>query len=369
MSGDGVTRAPGATSVTAAASVTGKLQKLRQRLRRRAHAPAHKNPLVAALAAVLDGDLDAAERLLAARVREDSTQVESYLLLAQLYRRRGETGRAIHIHQNLLLRGTLSAAEKLNTGIGLARDFERGGFLARALAAWRSVLQTAPQHEDALRAVAKLAAKLHDFELAITVTRKLARRAGAAAGPPEAKLLVQKAQAARAAGRETEARRTLRRALRRDAENAQAWEALGDLEAARGRVTAARSAWQRCATLDPRALATVTPKLAGTADAQATPEARAALTKFLRGLREQETGELHARLALASHLSAGGDTEGALAELAPALEEQPESLPLQGLRARILLAAGREGEAVKALRELLRVLDAGGALAPRERLE
>ncbi len=55
-----------------------------------------------ALLALLDRDFDAAEALIARALRSDSDDVEAYIALARLYRSRGEVGRALRIHQNLL---------------------------------------------------------------------------------------------------------------------------------------------------------------------------------------------------------------------------------------------------------------------------
>ena len=89
-----------------------------------------------ALIALLDDDPEGAELPLAELVRDDSTQIEVYLALGQLYRRRGEISRAIRIHQNLLLRSDLASEHRERALRGLARDFQRGGFLQRAISAF-----------------------------------------------------------------------------------------------------------------------------------------------------------------------------------------------------------------------------------------
>ena len=69
-----------------------------------------------------------------------STAVEAHLALGRLYRMRGEVGRAIRVHQNLLLRSDL-AREHMQTALeDLAEDFRQGGFLQRAIASYEEVL-------------------------------------------------------------------------------------------------------------------------------------------------------------------------------------------------------------------------------------
>jgi Flp pilus assembly protein TadD len=67
-------------------------------------------------------------------------------------------------------------------------------------------------------------------------------------------------------------------------------------------------------------------------------------------------------------LAARGEVEAALAELEALFEREPERLDAHAVRARVLLGAGREAEAAKALAELLDVLERQGALLPREEL-
>ena len=66
-----------------------------------------------ALARSLEQDWDGVESELAAVARARSASSDVYLALARVYRVRGEIGRAIRVHQNLLLRKDLSADERL----------------------------------------------------------------------------------------------------------------------------------------------------------------------------------------------------------------------------------------------------------------
>ena len=71
-----------------------------------------------ALLAVLENDYDAAESLITEAVHADSEDIEPYRSLARLYRLRGEIGRAIRIHQNLLLRDDVVGLK-----VGQGRDY------------------------------------------------------------------------------------------------------------------------------------------------------------------------------------------------------------------------------------------------------
>ena len=69
-----------------------------------------------------------AEDALVRAVRIDADGIESYLALARLYRMQGEIGRAIRVHQNLLLREDLRKEQRLTALADLGADFRQGGF-------------------------------------------------------------------------------------------------------------------------------------------------------------------------------------------------------------------------------------------------
>ena len=62
----------------------------------------------------------------------NSETVETHLALANLFRRRGETDRAIRIHQNLIARPTLSPQQRDQALVELGLDYMHAGVLDRA---------------------------------------------------------------------------------------------------------------------------------------------------------------------------------------------------------------------------------------------
>jgi lipopolysaccharide biosynthesis regulator YciM len=316
-----------------------------------------------ALRCVLEGDLDAAEELLSRAVRIDSDQIDAYLSLARLYRLRGEIGRAIRVHQNILLRTDIRPEQRDEALLGLAGDFRKGGFLQRSIAAYEEVLARDPRNRSALRALIRLRADVRDHRRAVELQRQLARAEGREARSEEARLLVEMSDAAHAEGRSDEARRVLRRALRRDPRCVDAWIQLGALEAERGRSKRALAAWQKVPELDRRVGPEVYPRLEATY--AALGRARE-FEDYLRQLLEARPGDVDARLALARALSARGDTNSAIAEVGGVLERDSENLEAHAVLSRVLLEAGREAEAVKELGELVDLLERGGALEKRE---
>jgi lipopolysaccharide biosynthesis regulator YciM len=316
-----------------------------------------------ALRSVLEGDLETAEELLSRAVRIDSDQVDAYLSLARLYRLRGEMARAIRVHQNLLLRTDLRPEQRDEALLGLGGDFRKGGFLQRSIAAYEELLARRPGHQLALRTLVRLRADVRDYRRALELQRRLARAEGRDGRAEEARLLVEMAEAAHAEGQTDEERRALRRALRRDSRCVPAWIQLGALEAERGQPKRALAAWRKVPELDRRSGAEVYPRLEATHAALGRAKE---FEDYLRELLEERPGDADARLALARALSARGESDAAIAEVDAVLERDPEDLRTHAVRSQVLLAAGREAEAVKELGELVDVLERSGVLEKRE---
>jgi lipopolysaccharide biosynthesis regulator YciM len=317
------------------------------------------------LLAVLDRDLDRAESLLTEAVGLDSNAVEPYLALARLYRLRGEIGRAIRMHQNLLLRSDLTQEQTVGALVNLAADFRQGGFLQRAIASYEEVLGHEPKHLEALRALVPLLAKVRDHERAIELSRRLARAEGRDGSAREAELRVDLARVAAAEGRSDDARRALKRALRKAPDSVEGWVALGAIEAERGRSKAALAAWEKVPPLDRRRGPLVYPRLEAT---YAALDRARDFEGYLRGLLEEQPDDVHARLALAHALAARGEGDEGIAVLREMLDEQGDVLELRAALARLLLSARRDGEAAAELGALIDTLERRGLLREREKL-
>ena len=321
--------------------------------------------LRAALLALLARDHERAESLLVSSAELDSTRLEPHLALARFYRTRGDIGRAIRLHQSLLLRRDLDRDQRTLCLADLAADFRQGGFLQRAIASYEEVLSRDPRHADALRALVKLYGDARDHTRAIELAKRLARVEQRDAAAEIAGLWVDRAEAAHAEGNMREARRAIKRALSSDVRSVRAWIVLGQLEAERGRSKAALAAWSRVPTIDRKSGALVYPHIES---AYAALDRSRDFEGFLRALLEERADDLHARLALARALAARGEIEEALAELRRLLERDPEQLAARAVLGRLLLSEHRDPEATKEYAELLDVLERRGLLRTRERL-
>ncbi|MCH2171133.1 tetratricopeptide repeat protein [Myxococcota bacterium] len=305
------------------------------------------------LLALLDRDLTTAEEQLTAAVRMDSRGVDGYLALARLYRMRGEIGRALQIHQNLLLRTDLEQRQRTAVLADLAADFRQGGFLRRAISSYEEVLAQDPRHGAALRALSRLYAEVHDFHRAIEMARRAGKVDGGGSQEDEAVLLVEMASAARVEGRLDDARRIVKRALRRNRQDVSAWLLLGELEEERGRGRAALAAWAKVLEADAVADVDVHARMEAVYNRLGRPrDFESALEKRLN--RHPE--DVGSRLSLAHSMARRGEIDAAVTQLREAIERDPESLDARAALGRLLSAEDRSSEALTVFLELLEVL-------------
>jgi lipopolysaccharide biosynthesis regulator YciM len=102
--------------------------------------------------------------------------VETRLALGALVRRRGEMDRAIRVHQGLLARTGLDAAQRSRIELELARDYLAAGLLGRAE---KLLLELAgrdgPERVTAQRGLLEIYQREREWQQAVDVGRELAR--------------------------------------------------------------------------------------------------------------------------------------------------------------------------------------------------
>ena len=97
------------------------------------------------------------------------------MILGNLYREKGQVGKAITVHQSLLQRPRLSTLEHANILLCLGLDYKRGGFVDRALEAFNEVLRLDTQNEYALLNLQKLHEEQHQWTEAYDTRRRLSK--------------------------------------------------------------------------------------------------------------------------------------------------------------------------------------------------
>jgi lipopolysaccharide biosynthesis regulator YciM len=107
----------------------------------------------------------------------DNDTVATHLALGSLVRRRGEVDRAIRIHQNLLARSVLSAPQRQQTELELARDYLVAGLLDRAENLLLELIARSGEHKhSAQELLLEIYQREKEWAKAVAVGRTLARQ-------------------------------------------------------------------------------------------------------------------------------------------------------------------------------------------------
>jgi len=259
--------------------------------------------------------------------------LEIHLILGNLYREKGQIGRAIQEHQALLQRPNLRKLEHANVLLCIGLDYRSGGFVDRAIEAFTEVLRLDPENRYALSNLEKLYEDQHQWTEAYAARQKLAALAtggeGGAESPKHNEVLAflehEFGQAALRRGDLREAARRFEAAIDRDARNVPAHLSLGDLRIKEDNPADAIAVWERMIEASPDRAYLAFGRLAEAYTLLGTPERFGALCTQLITANPQDW---RARLALARQLGTLGRHTDALELLFEALVNHPHALAL-----------------------------------------
>jgi lipopolysaccharide biosynthesis regulator YciM len=255
--------------------------------------------------------------------------LEIHLILGNLYREKGQVGRAIQEHQQLLQRPDLRKLEHANVLLCLGLDYKRGGFVDRALEAFTEVLRLEPDNQYALANLEKLYEEQHQWREAYSTREKLAERDPDTSQARHQEILafLETELGLEALKRMDypEAARRFDAAIELDRRNAPAYLNLGDVRFYQGDSAGAIAAWEQLIEKTPDRAYLAFSRLEGAYPKVANADRFPALCRRLIAANPQDW---RARLALARHLSQHDDTRDALEVLFEALVHNPHALAL-----------------------------------------
>ncbi len=183
-------------------------------------------------------------------VRIDPQTIELHFALGSLFRRRGETDRAIRLHQILLEREDLNEEQRMQVLSELGQDFLKAGLLDRAEAVFVQLRGTRA-NDVALGCLLEIYQQEKDWTKAIEVARALPDHEGLMWHKEVANFHCELAVSALANSRFDEARKHVEDALAINRRCVRASLVLGDVLTAEGRDEEALEAWKRIESQDP----------------------------------------------------------------------------------------------------------------------
>lgn len=245
------------------------------------------------------GQLDLAIEEFSRAARRESDVVEVTIVLGNLYREKGQVGRAIQTHQQLLQRPRLTKFEHACVLLCLGLDYKRGGFVDRALETFKEVLKLDPDNQQALLNLEKLYEDQHNWDEAYATRQRVANLS-----PPDqqgrhrqilAFLENELGQKALKQGEAAEARRRFDAAIELDPRTFPAYLNLGDLLLSQNKPGEAVAVWEKLVAVAPERAYLTFDRLASTYPRLGVPER---FTELCRQLSAASPQEWRARLAL-----------------------------------------------------------------------
>jgi lipopolysaccharide biosynthesis regulator YciM len=277
---------------------------------------------------LVDNQVDQAIEELTQATSTDTDALEIQMILGNLYRQKGQVGRAINVHQALLQRPDLTTLEHAYVLLCLGLDFRHAGFIDRALEAFQEVVRLDPQNRYAFVNLQKLFEEQHQWREALHVREQIARIDGGAT--PEGQQILgflrnEIGVEQQRAGDAGAAARTYADAIDVDARTVPAYLNLGDLREQQGNLPAAIDVWQRLVDAVPDRAYLVFDRLERAYRASGVPGRFAQLCESVIA---RDPHEWRARLALSRHRVAAGQHRMAFELLLDALSHNPHALAL-----------------------------------------
>jgi len=171
--------------------------------------------------------------------------VETYLALGNLFRRRGESDRAIRIHQNLIARPTLNKEQRMQALFELGKDYMRAGFLGRAENIFQELVDDKKHRVPALKNLLDIYQQERDWDKAMNTARKIEASSSDKMSVEIAQYCCELAENALNSADNTGAMKLLKRALGHDKNCARANLLIGNIEKRNGNYKAALKAYKQ----------------------------------------------------------------------------------------------------------------------------
>ncbi len=291
--------------------------------------------------------------------RLDPETTELHFALGALFRRRGETERAIRVHQNLATRPDLPESEREHALYELGQDFLKAGLLDRAEESLRR-LMSGPYAASGKRVLLELYEVEKEWKKAIDAARELQTLEQKDYRVQIAQFCCELAQDALQRKRPEDAVEWLRQATQENPANVRAPILLGDVAAAAGNTQGALSHWLGIERQDAAYLPLVADRVV---KAYATLGEQGKALDWLRGLLKGSLAPELLDTTYRAELELNGP-EAAVALMRDQLRRQPSLLALtkyfeaQAAKAgepSDAQAEGGDAQEVTAVRDLLQL--------------
>ena len=307
----------------------------RRRLRETPHYMLGLNCLV-------DNQIDQAVEELTRATSTETDALEIQMILGNLYRQKGQVGRAITVHQALLQRPDLRPIEHAYVLLCLGLDYRHGGFIDRALETFQEVVRLDPKNRYAFVNLQKLYEDQHQWADAAGIREKIIAIDG---GKEEANRQIlgflrnEVGETLMQSGDDAAAVRTFEAAIDIDARTAPAYLNLGDARERTGHTAGAIEAWEKLVQTLPERAYLALDRLERAYQRAGNPRK---FVELCERLIDQNPQDWRTRLVLSRHHAAAGRHRNAFELLLAALPHNPHGLTIHQEAWKSLLALDRD---------------------------
>ena len=275
------------------------------------------------LRALLRGQDEQAFTKLKETVLKDTNNVDAYIQIGNIFRRRNKIDQALKVHKDLTHRAGIGPADKKEILVALYKDYEALGDDATAIKAIKEILSIIPNDRFALEASLRWREKQVDWKEAALLKRQLDKLNGTESDSSLALYKVFEGDQLYEHGDPHRARLFYKEAIHMDKNCLAAYVAIGDSYYNENRLDDALSYWMKVIALKPAEGQVVFERLKkGFFEVGRYGDYAEALSTLLQAHPEH----LVARLELAYFLEKKGERDAAREHYVAALDNHPESL-------------------------------------------
>lgn len=144
---------------------------------------------------LIEGNKDLAIKEFLNAVDLNRETIDTYFALGGLFRSNGEIEKAISIHRSLIARENISESTRLMALKELALDFDKGGFIDKAVETYKDVLKINRDQQDVIHSLCRIYEDIEDWDQAYNYRIMLSKVGQENQSETISHILVQKAKA------------------------------------------------------------------------------------------------------------------------------------------------------------------------------
>ncbi len=143
---------------------------------------------------LISGNKDLAIKEFLSAVDLNRETIDTYFALGGLFRSNGEIEKAISIHRSLIARESISESTRLQALKELALDFDKGGFIDKAIETYKDVLRINRDQQDVITNLCRIYEDIEDWDQAYNYRIMLSKVGPQNQSETISHILVQKAK-------------------------------------------------------------------------------------------------------------------------------------------------------------------------------